>query len=173
MNKIIIDNTDLSVATLSHLCQYFAPPTTSINPYCFCFLIMPYTSNNDCDNQYANIPSQNWATDLTMPPLPPPLPRSAKPKSLIPRPPTLPPNAFRSISNSAFLQVMTAANAFNKQDYTESPFRPCHLFFYSSLVDPLFYSFTNFISPTSYILITNSFISLLSSSTTTVIRSVI
>ena len=97
---------------------------------------MPYISNDDCDNQYANIPSQNWATDLTIPPLPPLLPRDAKPKFLIPRPPTLPPNAFRSISNSAFLQVMTAASAFNKQDYTESPFRPCHLFFYGSLMDP-------------------------------------
>ncbi|OCK98294.1 uncharacterized protein K441DRAFT_543483 [Cenococcum geophilum 1.58] len=97
---------------------------------------MPYTPNNDCDNQCANIPFQNWATDLAIPPTPPPLPRSAKPKSLIPQPPTLPPNAFRSISNSAFLQVITAANASNKQDYTKSPFRPCHLFFYGSLMDP-------------------------------------
>jgi gamma-glutamylcyclotransferase (GGCT)/AIG2-like uncharacterized protein YtfP len=104
----------------------------------YTFLIMSHTSNNNPGNQYGNDPSINPETGPVTPPPPPPLPKSPKPKSPIPQPPPLPPNAFPTISNSDFLRVMIAADApgSNKSDYSESPFRPCHMFFYGSLMDP-------------------------------------
>ena len=78
------------------------------------------------------------STDYVIPPPPPPLPTRAKARVSIPPAPPLPPNPTPAIKSSDLLRATTATNSHEPQPLANSgtPFQPCHMFFYSSLMDP-------------------------------------